>query len=206
MKFEHLQDERFHEVMGLLAEQSGQPTNDFKDRIYAEGLSDIPIEAIQEAAWTLVKTRTFASFPKIGELRDMLGGKAEDQGEVQAALVWQSIGRYGAVRSVVFDDPTTMAVIQQCFGGWQKMCSELTEDKLQWFLKDFSRHYIAFRRSNVKHYGMLPGWADPVGRGPALIGNAHKAQLVLDQGKDEYQRQSIEFVRKLSASMDASHA
>ena len=83
------------------------------------------------------------------------------------------------------------------------MCSELMEDQLQWFLKDFSRHYIAFRRSNVKHYGMLPGWADPVGKGPALIGNIQKAQLVLDQGIDSEKPKSLDFVARLAGEMSA---
>lgn len=183
MQYNHQLDHRFIEVMALLAEQSGQETNEFKERIYAEGLNDIPIESIQQAVWSLVKTRTFASFPKIAEIRDAIGGKADDIAEVQAALVWQSVKQYGGARSVVFDDPVTMAVIQQCFGSWQKMCSELMEDQLQWFLKDFGKHYIAFKRSNVRVYGLLPGYADSI-KGPALIGDQTKAIQVLEQGKE----------------------
>ena len=102
---------------------------------------------------------------------------------MQATEVWKAIKKYGSNRSVVFDDAVTMSVIQQAFGGWTKLCGELMEDQLQWFIKDFSRHYIAFKRSNVHHYGMLPGWCDPVGKGPVLIGNQQKAQEILEHGE-----------------------
>lgn len=138
--FEHAEDYRFTDVMAALAEASGQDATDFKIKIYAQALEDIPIEQIEHAAWSIIKTRTFASFPKIGELRDAIMGKSEDRAEVQAALVWESVGRYGATRSVVFDDSTTMAVIHQCFGGWQKMCSELMVDQQQWFIKDLHQN------------------------------------------------------------------
>lgn len=200
MKHNHINNHRFIEVMGALGEASGQESTPFKERIYAQGLEDISIEAIEEAAWSIIKSRTFASFPKIGEIRDAVGGKAEDVADVQAALVWQSIGRFGAIRSVVFEDPVTMAVIQQAFGGWQKLCSEMMEDQLQWFIKDFAKHYIAFKRSNVRHYGMLAGWADPKGRGPELIGDHQKAQAVLEQG-GQSQAKGIEFIAKIAEKM-----
>lgn len=184
--YNHKQDYRFVEVMALLAEQCGQETNEFKERIYSEGLADIPIEAIQKAAWELVKTRSFASFPKIAEIRDIVDGRVEDHGQVQAALVWDTIKRHGGARSVCFDDPVTQAVIHQAFGGWTKMCSELMEDQIQWFIKDFAKHYIAFRRSGVKHFGALLGYADPVNSTlPALIGNPEKAMAVLTEGPKE---------------------
>ncbi len=179
MKHDHIRNPEFHEMMSLMAEQSGQPTSDFKDRMYAEGLADIPMEQLKAAVWALVKTRVFASFPKIGEIRDAIGGKAEDQAEVQAALVWDTIRRFGSTRTVMFDDSVTMAVITRSFGGWQKLCAEMMEDKLQWFIKDFAKHYIAFKRSGVHHYEPLPGWADPYGKGPELIGNKAKAQELL---------------------------
>lgn len=185
MKYDHLNDPEFHECMSIMAEQSGQDTNDFKDKIYSEGLCDISIDQIKQAVWSLIRTRTYASFPKIAEIRDIVGGKVEDNAEVQATAVIQAIRRYGSARSVVFDDPVTMAVIHQGFGGWQKICSELMEDEFQYFIKDFSRHYIAFKRTNVHHYGVLPGYADPVGKGPALIGDAKKAELVLAMGGTE---------------------
>lgn len=185
MKYDHINDYRFIDVMAALGEASGQESTPFKEKIYAQGLDDIHIDHIESAAWAIIKTRTFASFPKIGELRDAVGGKSEDNAEVQAAAVWQAIKKYGSARSVVFDDAVTMAVIQQAFGGWCKLCSELMEDQLQWFIKDFSKHYIAFKRSNISHVGLLGGWCDPIGgKGPALIGNQQKALAILGQAHE----------------------
>lgn len=184
MKYDHYNDYRFTDVMAALGEASGQEATDFKCKIYAQALEDMHIEQIEQAAWLIIKTRTFSTFPKIGELRDMVGGKVEDNAAIQAAAVWKAIKQYGSARSVVFDDPVTMAVILQGFGGWCKLCSELMEDQIQWFMKDFARHYIAFKRSNVQQYGLLAGWADPIGKGPALIGNPEKAMKVLEMGNE----------------------
>lgn len=183
MSYDHISDFRFIDVMAALGEASGQESTPFKEKIYAQALQDIHIEQIEAAAWSIIKNRTLASFPKIGELRDAVGGKAEDNAEVQAAVVWQSIKKYGSARSIVFDDSVTMAVVQQAFGGWTKLCADLMEDQMQWFIKDFSRHYIAFKRSKVHHYGLLAGWADPFGKGPVLVGDQQKARLILEQGE-----------------------
>jgi len=188
MLHDHVNNYRFIDVMIALGEASGQESTTLKEKIYAQGLEDIAIEEIEKAAWLLIKTRTFASFPKIGEIRDAVGGKAEDCADVQASIVWQTVTRYGGARSVVFDDPVTMAVIQQGFGGWQKMCSELLIDQMQWFLKDFVKHYIAFKRSNMKHIGYLAGYSDPVRlgitEGPAMIGDQQKCLDILEQAKE----------------------
>ena len=188
MLHDHVNNYRFIDVMIALGEASGQESTTLKEKIYAQGLEDIAIEEIEKAAWLLIKTRTFASFPKIGEIRDAVGGKAEDCADVQASIVWQTVTRYGGARSVVFDDPVTMAVIQQGFGGWQKMCSELLIDQMQWFLKDFVKHYIAFKRSNMKHIGYLAGYSDPVllgiTEGPAMIGDQQKCLDILEQAKE----------------------
>jgi len=188
MLHDHVNNYRFIDVMIALGEASGQESTTLKEKIYAQGLEDIAIEEIEKAAWLLIKTRTFASFPKIGEIRDAVGGKAEDCADVQASIVWQTVTRYGGARSVVFDDPVTMAVIQQGFGGWQKMCSELLIDQMQWFLKDFVKHHIAFKRSNMKHIGYLAGYSDPVllgiTEGPAMIGDQQKCLDILEQAKE----------------------
>ena len=188
MLHDHVNNYRFIDVMIALGEASGQESTTLKEKIYAQGLEDIAIEEIEKAAWLLIKTRTFASFPKIGEIRDAVGGKAEDCADVQASIVWQTVTRYGGARSVVFDDPVTMAVIQQGFGGWQKMCSELLIDQMQWFLKDFVKHHIAFKRSNMKHIGYLAGYSDPVRlgitEGPAMIGDQQKCLDILEQAKE----------------------
>jgi len=174
---------QFSDIMKGLSEDKGIQLSAPGIALKFEALKQFPIQDIYKAAIAMMGNKKYATMPAVSDFVEYLGGgSADDHGQLQGALVWKSVKQYGGTRSVVFDDPTTMAVIQQCFGGWQKMCTELMEDQLQWFLKDFARHYAAYRRSNVRHFGMLPGWADSK-NGPALIGDKQKALLVLEQGK-----------------------
>lgn len=176
MKYNHIKDERFLFVMASFAEASGHESTPMKERVYAEGFSDIPIDVLEPAAWEMIRTRTLSSFPKIGEIREMLTGKVEDKAELEAAKVWEAIKRVGGWTSVVFDDATTQAVIQYTFGGWSKLCGEMMEDQQKWFIKDFVKAYGAYSRQKVTVTGQLSG------RGigdPVLIGDKEKALQIM---------------------------
>ena len=177
----HANDNRFIELMTILAEISGQQTTPFKESIYSRAFEEVPIEQLEAAAWALVKSRTFASFPKIGEIFEFIGGgPVNDRAEVEASKVWQAVRDHGGWSSVCFDDPITQAVIVRGFDGWTKMCSELMEDKQRQFRFDFARMYSAFSRQGMAHYGALSGR----GAGdPKLIGDRAKAMAVLEGGK-----------------------
>jgi hypothetical protein len=200
MQFDHKNDPRFLEVMALLAEQSGQESTEFKERIYAEGLNDIPIEQIQAAVWNIVKTRTLSSFPKIGELREMVGGKTEDIAEVEASKVWKAIISVGGYSAVCFDDEVTQAVILYAFGGWSKLCAETLVDQQKWFRRDFVKFYGSFSRQGLRVTGMLPGRGSLPADGPKLIGDIQRGALIMNtpQTDNRFQISAIpENVREL---------
>lgn len=141
--FNHLDDERFLFVMAALGEAYGQESSAFKERIYAKALEDISIEAIESAAWSLIKTRTLASFPKVGEIREHLhGGKSEDKAVLALDTLERAMSSVGKYRSIVFDDPLIMAVVSS-MGGWPKLCS-MEADEWKWSRKDFEKIYRAY--------------------------------------------------------------
>lgn len=180
---------KFAEVMQGLAEDKGIQLSASGIALKFEALKQFSIEDIYKAALSMMANKKYSSMPAVSDFLEHLGGgSVEDRGQVQAALVWQSIVKYGGARSVVFDDPCTMAVIHQGFGGWQKMCRETEVDKMKWFIKDFTGLYGSFSRSGMKHIGYLPGYSDPILLGvvqpPAMIGDPQKCLALLEQAKE----------------------
>jgi hypothetical protein len=147
--FNHENDKKFLFVMAALAEASGQECSDFKIKIYAQALADIPVEAIEQAAWSVINTRTFATFPKVAEIREHLsGGKSDDKAILALDKLEKAMSRHGKYRSVCFDDPVLMATVVS-IGGWPKICS-MEMDEWKWARKDFERLYKAFSAQPVK--------------------------------------------------------
>lgn len=176
---------RFKKIMIALAEASGQESTEIKEHIYAKALEDHPIDAIEAAAWMLIKTRTLSSFPKVGEIIELIGGKTEDIAEIEAAKVWKAILSIGGYSSVCFDDPVTQAVIQYGFGGWSKLCGDTMVDQQKWFIKDFLRIYGSYSRQGIKLTGVLEGRGGGPGDRTRLIGNQEKALLVMSTPADK---------------------
>jgi hypothetical protein len=187
MKYQHNENPRFLEVMAALSEASGQETTELKERIYAQGLEDIPIVDIEQAAWSMIKSRTLSSFPKIGELREMVGGKLEDIAEIEASKVWKAIISVGGYSAVCLDDAVTQAVILHAFGGWAKLCEETLVDQQKWFMRDFVKFYGSFSRQNMRVTGALPGRGGLTGDKPKLIGNPEKALQIMNTVTDQAQ-------------------
>lgn len=180
---------RFRFIMEGLAEDKGVQLSASGIGMKFEALKSFDIEDINRAALSMMANKKFSNMPAVSDFLEHLGGgNAEDRGQVQAAIVWQSIVKYGGARSIVFDDPVTMAVIHQGFGGWQKLCRETEVDKMKWFIKDFTQLYGSFSRSNVKHIGFLAGYSDPVVagviQGPVFVGDPQKCLALLEQAKE----------------------
>lgn len=179
----HIQDKRFKKVMLALAEASGQESTPVKESIYAQAFEDVTIDQIEKAAWEIIRNRKPASFPKIGEIRELIFGNPEDFAEIEARKVYTAIRHVGGYQDVVFDNATTQAVITQGFGGWAKLCGEMTEEQQKWFIKDFARMYTSFAKRGATHYGKLDG------RGqcsqPQLVGDKQLALEVLNGDKSQ---------------------
>ena len=161
--------------------------------IYVKAIEDLPFEQVSAAFSDLVRQSKF--FPPPAELREMVLGppeKLENLALIESSKVVEAVKRYGGNKSVVFDDPVTMAVIQQVFGGWERMSGEMTLDQEKWWRKEFVKAYQAYSRSGIKAYGVLYGILDrcndSAGFGmapPVLIGDREKALQVMNYEADE---------------------
>lgn len=172
--------------------KTGEPT-EMVLSAYKKSLSDYSIEQIEQSFGYAINELQW--FPKPVELRQFIErgpGDIEDIALVEADKVVNAIREAGYYNSVVFDDPVTMAVIQQGWGGWMKVC-DLKEDEVKWFRKDFAKIYKAYSNQGIKQYGHLIGFHEEhnVERFPefvpptVLIGDVEKAQKVLEYNRSD---------------------
>jgi hypothetical protein len=148
----------FSEYMTALGEIHNKQISDITKDFYWKALKPYADEQCEKAFNMAMGGLKF--FPKPAELIELIqndGGRLEDRADVEAGRVLEAVKRHGGYKSIEFDDPVTMAVIQIAFGGWVKLCSELMSDAEKWFLKDFVKYYQAYSRQNIHHSGHLPG-------------------------------------------------
>ena len=72
----------------IMAEAYGLPFAEARMEIYADMLSDIPVEKLRSGIVHLVKTRTFAgNLPSVAEIREAVAGEGNDL-DARALLAW----------------------------------------------------------------------------------------------------------------------
>ena len=171
--------------------KSGEPSEMILSA-YKKSLSEYDIENIEQAFGYALNDLQW--FPKPVELRNFIQhgpGDIEDVAHVEADKVINAIREVGYYNSVVFDNPVTMAVIAQGWGGWMKIC-ELRDEEIKWFRKDFVKIYKAYSNQGIKQHDHLigyhedhnlAGYPEKVAQ-PVLIGDRVKALAVLHGKKD----------------------
>lgn len=140
---DHESDDRFIMVMLALAEATGIECGDFKVKVYAKALQDLAVDQIEKAAWDIINTRTFATFPKVAEIREAIGGKTEDVATLALSDLETAMRRVGAYASIKFTDPLITMTIDR-MGGWVKLC-QITLDEWKFLRKDFLKIYSALK-------------------------------------------------------------
>ena len=160
-------------------------------KIYFRALRKYTLAEVVQGIDAAIRQCRF--FPKPVELHELIGGSAEDVGEVEASKVLEAVKQVGAWKSVVFDDAVTAAVVEHGFGGWVKLCSSVSADEEMWFRKDFCRMYGSFSRRGVSYAGTLAGRAAIANEAHfnshdervALVGNVAQARALLAAGNAE---------------------
>jgi len=117
------------------------------------------------------------------ELIETDGVDIETAAEIQASEVITAIKGIGVYQTVIFDDTTTMAVIQQGFGGWVRICTDLQQDEEKWFKKDFVKMYRAFKRGGRKYPGKLIGLFEAENEAKGFIEHIPEPVFIGDSSK-----------------------
>lgn len=150
--------ERFSKAILVVAQLFDKELSGAVIGLYFEALEQFSIKQVEDAISKTIKSCKF--FPKPVEIIELISdgpGKIEDRAEVQASEVVWAVRHIGVYRSLQFNDPVTTAVIQQCWGGWIQLCSELLQDEEKWFRKDFIKYYRAYHNQGIAYNGHLMG-------------------------------------------------
>lgn len=105
-----------------------------------------------------------AFMPTPAELLELAGlgrGDITDEGIIAWETVRLAIGRCGAYRSVVFDDPRITAAVRS-LGGWVRLCGLEAADFEVWARKEFLKTFETWTRRGVplEYAAHLPGVAE----------------------------------------------
>lgn len=120
-------------------------------------------------------------------LAAMRGGNPDERAAVAWSAVMDAVRRYGAGRSVVFDDPATMAAVAR-MGGWVELC-RMTEADREPRWHTFRRIFAAIIGGGVSVEpppvlrGMSADWDESRGELPAMVRTGlHQDQSALPSG------------------------
>lgn len=132
---------RFLAALGALAVATGTPLDEARSRAYWMALDDLPIEAIERAVRSALRSARF--FPRPVELREACGDiPPAGRAAIAFEAVRRAIREQGAYRSVAFDDPLVNATVRN-LGGWPRLCGQTKDELDKWTRKDFERVYAA---------------------------------------------------------------
>lgn len=184
---------RLIDIIAATAELLNRQMSRVAVEVYIRAVEDLEFKAVSQAFSTCIRTSRF--FPTPSDIREAVLGppeKVEDVAMVECSKALGAIKRHGAYRSIVFDDPVTMAVLQQHFGGWERAC-DVTEAEEKFWSKDFVRAYCAFARTGLRSYGVLSGATErhnnargyAIEAPPVLIGDREKAIAVWRHEREE---------------------
>lgn len=161
--------------------------------MYWQGLEHYELPAIRDALNRHMRNPDSGQFmPKIADIAKMLGGTTQDAALQAWAKVDQAVRRVGTYSDVAFDDPLIHRVLTD-MGGWISL-GQKREDEWPFIAKEFENRYRGYRvRSERPEYPPVligisgahnrnGGFAQDV---PMLIGNAEKAQEVMQGGSNQ---------------------
>lgn len=162
----------------------GQQIPDEVIAMYAEDLSDLPIEAVRHAMSELRRDPKVTRFPLPAVIRDRIQPADTDEMNAQEAVsrVIQAVGRFGwtngpAAREFVGD--LGWKIVERD-GGWQTVCQSLNEENLGVYRAQWKGLALTLlRRAKL---GLVDGPSLPVGPGGGLQPLFGSVLKQLDEG------------------------
>jgi hypothetical protein len=147
--------DKFLNAFLALAEMWDKECSETLIRMYFKSIEEHSIESVEAALGKALKTCRF--FPKPVDINELCrGGNISDQAEVEWGKVIGAVEHVGPYKSVVFDDPTTMAVIETS-GGWVRFCQDITFQNITFKRKDFVASWKAYKGGGIEQKGHLAG-------------------------------------------------
>lgn len=169
-----------------------QDFSEFALNVWSMAMEPFDIAAVERAVGQHAMNPDSGQWcPKPADIVKMLQGSTKDSANIAWSAVDYAIRTRGDQYSVVFDDPLIHRVIED-MGGWIKLC-RVDVEQYPFTQNEFVTRYRGYKmRGEVPPYpAKLIGVPEdfnarqgyPVAD-PVLIGDAHKAQLVLQNGSN----------------------
>lgn len=146
--------ERFAGIIGALARTFDREADEALLLGYKMGLDDLPIEDIEKAVATAM--RTCDHLPAVIVLRKLTGEMtAKDRAVVAWGVFEQAVVRIGSNKSVEFDDPVIHATVRN-HGGWERCCQLPESEFDKWLRKDFLATYTTLCSTGISEEAGQP--------------------------------------------------
>lgn len=181
----------FIEIWSLVGEVYGKQPSDGALKLIFEALQRFDLEQIKQGLTAHINDPKHGDFaPKPADIVRHIEG----DGDSRALAAWSAVDRairsVGPYESVVFDDPRTMATIED-MGGWMKLC-EVTDKDLPFKGNEFVKRFMGYLSRPPEQFpAKLLGMTEAANSGehqefvqePRLIGNAKRCVQVLKLGQ-----------------------
>lgn len=194
--------EQFAVMMLGIAENYGQSVTPEGIALRFRMLAPYPIDEVQRAATSILRSRRYTSMPTVADFMEYLGGGSiEDRAMIEAGKVLRAIEQHGGYNSVVFDEPTTQAVIQYAFGGWVKLCADCgTDEPEKWFRHHFAKYWAAYKRQGLRLMGVLDGAHAIANRAGGNAEFSPRPRLVGDEAKAREVMRTVDTISHINAA------
>lgn len=189
-----MQDTEKQQFFGLMADVYAfyhRDTSRFALNVWWEAMKPFDYPAVSEAINRhCVNPDNGQYVPKPSDIVKLLRGSTQDGALVAWAKVDKAVRTIGTYRSVTFDDPIILLVLQD-MGGWIALGTK-KEDEWPFVAREFENRYRGYAtRPSLEYPRWLPGISEaqnsqagqPV-EPPVLIGDAVRAKAVLQNGSD----------------------
>jgi len=183
---------QFFKILGGVYDFYGRDLSTFAGTVWWQSCERFDLEQVTKAFSAHLMDAEHGRFlPKPADLVRVLQGTRTDRSLMAWAKVLDAIQHVGAYTSVCFDDGLIHAAIED-MGGWITLCRS-TNDELPFLQKRFCDTFKAYttRGDDVAYPAVLKGVAalENGTRGyrvekPTLIGDATRAQQVMELGSD----------------------
>ena len=149
----------FAEALHVLGETFNETISDVRAEAYFRALQDLPIEVVNAAVLTALRTSKF--FPKPVEVRDLVFGNVDSRADAAWSAVIREIRRVGYVGTPSFDDSRVLDAVRDVWGGWARLCETLPAEgpELVGWIKQFKSAYRSVDARS--HQPQLPATALP---------------------------------------------
>lgn len=146
--------DRFTSAIGGMARTLNSQADEALFYGYSMGLDDLPIEVIERAVITAMRTCSY--MPTVVELRKLSGEVSSADRAIVAWGVFEgAVIQHGSYKSVCFDDPVIHATVRN-HGGWERCCQLPESEFDKWLRQDFLKTYTALCSTGISHEAAQP--------------------------------------------------